>query len=280
MAPESRKVRRGFARDDLFCRRARNLPDRHGRLRRHPAAGDDAARADPTSTVRTGISTRWPTIRRSRRWAKRCPTPRCSGAWPRTWASPSRAFATATTTWRGRRGDATIRARARSRLGRAEARRLAAPRRARGLRAVRAKATFRRRRANANSGARRTRALGPGSAARLHSRRANRRRPNPELARRYPLAFISPPARNFLNSSFANLPRVRRRGKHAEARSQSAPMPPRAASRMATIVRIRNDRGSFTATRRVGRHARVRAWRWRRRSGGRSWRPTAATPTP
>ncbi len=37
-------------------------------------------------------------------------------------------------------------------------------------------------------------------------RRANRPRRNPELARRYPLAFISPPARNFLNSSFANLP--------------------------------------------------------------------------
>ena len=29
---------------------------------------------------------------------------------------------------------------------------------------------------------------------------------NPALAARYPLAFISPPARNFLNSSFANLP--------------------------------------------------------------------------
>ena len=29
---------------------------------------------------------------------------------------------------------------------------------------------------------------------------------NPTLARRFPLAFISPPARNFLNSSFANLP--------------------------------------------------------------------------
>src|SRR4029453_17003221 len=29
---------------------------------------------------------------------------------------------------------------------------------------------------------------------------------NPALAKRYPLAFISPPARNFLNSSFANLP--------------------------------------------------------------------------
>jgi len=28
----------------------------------------------------------------------------------------------------------------------------------------------------------------------------------PQLAKKYPLAFISPPARNFLNSSFANLP--------------------------------------------------------------------------
>src|SRR5206468_10523463 len=30
-----------------------------------------------------------------------------------------------------------------------------------------------------------------------------------ELARKYPLAFISPPARHFLNSSFANLARFR-----------------------------------------------------------------------
>lgn len=30
---------------------------------------------------------------------------------------------------------------------------------------------------------------------------------SPELAARYPLAFLSPPARNFLNTSFANLPR-------------------------------------------------------------------------
>ena len=30
---------------------------------------------------------------------------------------------------------------------------------------------------------------------------------NPELAARYPLAMISPPARNFLNTSFANMPR-------------------------------------------------------------------------
>jgi anaerobic selenocysteine-containing dehydrogenase len=32
---------------------------------------------------------------------------------------------------------------------------------------------------------------------------------NPELAKRFPLAFLSPPARNFLNSSFANMKRFR-----------------------------------------------------------------------
>ena len=31
----------------------------------------------------------------------------------------------------------------------------------------------------------------------------------PQLAERYPLAFLSPPARHFLNSSFANLKRFR-----------------------------------------------------------------------
>jgi len=36
--------------------------------------------------------------------------------------------------------------------------------------------------------------------------RASPRLTDPARAARYPLAFISPPARNFLNSSFANLP--------------------------------------------------------------------------
>jgi anaerobic selenocysteine-containing dehydrogenase len=69
---------------------------------------------------------------------------------------------------------------------------------------------------------------------------------NPALARRYPLAFISPPARNFLNSSFANLP--------AFVAEEGAPRvhlhPDDAAARSLVdgeTVRIRNDRGSFTA---------------------------------
>jgi len=69
---------------------------------------------------------------------------------------------------------------------------------------------------------------------------------NPALARRYPLAFISPPARNFLNSSFANLP--------AFVAEEGAPRvhlhPDDAAARSLAdgeTVRVRNDRGSFTA---------------------------------
>ena len=42
---------------------------------------------------------------------------------------------------------------------------------------------------------------------------------NRELAQRYPLAFLSPPARNFLNSSFANMRALPR------ARARAAPRP-------------------------------------------------------
>ena len=78
---------------------------------------------------------------------------------------------------------------------------------------------------------------------------------NPELAKRYPLAFISPPARNFLNSSFANLPSF-----VAEEKTPRLEIHPDDASsrRIATgdRVRIYNDRGSFTATASVSGRAR------------------------
>jgi anaerobic selenocysteine-containing dehydrogenase len=70
------------------------------------------------------------------------------------------------------------------------------------------------------------------------------------LARRFPLAFISPPARNFLNSSFANLPRF-----VAEEKAPTLELHPRDAAarsiRSGERVRIANDRGSFTAVARV-----------------------------
>ncbi|MEP6656904.1 MAG: molybdopterin oxidoreductase family protein [Betaproteobacteria bacterium] len=78
---------------------------------------------------------------------------------------------------------------------------------------------------------------------------------NPGLAARYPLAFISPPARNFLNSSFANLPSFA-----AEEKKPWLDIHPLdATARSITegeLVRIYNDRGSFTATARIGTRAR------------------------
>jgi anaerobic selenocysteine-containing dehydrogenase len=73
---------------------------------------------------------------------------------------------------------------------------------------------------------------------------------NPELAARYPLGFISPPARNFLNSSFANLPDF-----VAEEKTPRLHIhPDDATSRgIATgdSVRVFNDRDSLLAAARV-----------------------------
>ncbi len=68
----------------------------------------------------------------------------------------------------------------------------------------------------------------------------------PELAARYPLAFISPPSRNFMNSTFANLPSFR--AEEPEPRIWLHPAD--AASRKLAEddrVRVHNDRGAFGA---------------------------------
>lgn len=77
----------------------------------------------------------------------------------------------------------------------------------------------------------------------------------PELAQRYPLAFISPPCRNFLNSSFANLPFARASEKEPrldihpdDARSRGIASGER--------VRVFNDRGSYTLKAAVSDRAR------------------------
>ncbi len=79
---------------------------------------------------------------------------------------------------------------------------------------------------------------------------------NPTLARRYPLAFLSPPARNFLNSSFANLPAFL-----AEEKTPRLELHPDDARARAIVtgdrVRIFNDRGSFSATARVTENVRT-----------------------
>jgi anaerobic selenocysteine-containing dehydrogenase len=78
---------------------------------------------------------------------------------------------------------------------------------------------------------------------------------NPALARRFPLAFISPPARNFLNSSFANLPAFTAEERTPWLDLNAVDAQPRGIGD-GDRVRIFNDRGSFTATARVGDRAR------------------------
>jgi len=77
----------------------------------------------------------------------------------------------------------------------------------------------------------------------------------PELAQRYPLAFISPPCRNFLNSSFANLPFARASEK--EPRLDIHPDDARARGiANGERVRVFNDRGSYTLKAAVSDRAR------------------------
>ena len=78
---------------------------------------------------------------------------------------------------------------------------------------------------------------------------------NPALAKRYPLAFISPPARNFLNSSFANLPAFLAEEKTPRLEIHTGD----ARSRGITTgdrVRIFNDRGSFSVAASVSERTR------------------------
>ncbi|TDG08643.1 molybdopterin oxidoreductase family protein [Paraburkholderia guartelaensis] len=77
----------------------------------------------------------------------------------------------------------------------------------------------------------------------------------PELAARYPLAMISPPARNFLNSTFVNVESLRA----TEGQPHVDLHPADAASREIADgdeVRVFNDRGSMRARARVTDRAR------------------------
>jgi anaerobic selenocysteine-containing dehydrogenase len=77
----------------------------------------------------------------------------------------------------------------------------------------------------------------------------------PELAQRYPLAMISPPARNFLNSSFVNLKSLR----DIEVEPVLEMHPVDAAARgipAQALVRIFNDRGSYHCKCRISDRAR------------------------
>ena len=73
---------------------------------------------------------------------------------------------------------------------------------------------------------------------------------NPALARRYPLAFLSPPARNFLNSTFANLKRFRDQEGEPRLEMHRADAEARGI-RDGDAVRVFNDRGGYTLRARV-----------------------------
>lgn len=77
----------------------------------------------------------------------------------------------------------------------------------------------------------------------------------PNLAQKYPLAVISPPAHNFLNSSFANLPTFVKAEK--EPRLDIHPLDASARGiKEGSRVRVFNDRGEFKVTARVTEKAR------------------------
>ena len=275
----ARKVARGFARDDLFTVVHEHFQTDTADYADYPAAGDHAARARSTSTLAYGhlyvlannpaiapLGEALPNTEIFRRLAARMgfdePCFRDSDdaiARRGVQASdPRGAVSTGTTL---------------------EARRLAAARPADAVRAVRAR--------RLPDAVGQVRVLvsetlrawaGDDPLPDGTSRRAKSADERSALAARYPLAFISPPARNFLNSYVrqpASLRRRRRRRRTLEIHPDDA-----AARGIATGDRVRvfNDRGASSSPR-ASRIARGPASSSRRRSGGGSSRATARTRT-
>jgi anaerobic selenocysteine-containing dehydrogenase len=77
----------------------------------------------------------------------------------------------------------------------------------------------------------------------------------PELAARYPLAMISPPARNFLNSSFVNVKSLRDIEGEPLLEMHADDAAARGIADKA-VVRVFNDRGSCRCSCRVSDRAR------------------------
>jgi len=80
-------------------------------------------------------------------------------------------------------------------------------------------------------------------------------RSTPELAKRYPLAMISPPARNFLNSTFVNVTSLRAIEGEPVLEISPVDATPRGVA-SGDHVRIYNDRGSIVCKAIVGARAR------------------------
>jgi anaerobic selenocysteine-containing dehydrogenase len=78
---------------------------------------------------------------------------------------------------------------------------------------------------------------------------------SPVLAQRYPLAMISPPARNFLNSSFVNVKSLRDIEGEPLLELHAADAQPRGIAD-GQPVRVFNDRGTYVCTARISTRAR------------------------
>jgi anaerobic selenocysteine-containing dehydrogenase len=77
----------------------------------------------------------------------------------------------------------------------------------------------------------------------------------PELARRFPLAMISPPARNFLNSTFVNVKSLRDIEREPVLEIEAGDAAARGIA-SGDEVRVFNDRGEYRCTARVSERAR------------------------
>jgi len=101
----------------------------------------------------------------------------------------------------------------------------------------------------------RARACAPGLALPDHVPNLESPERTPALAARYPLAFISPPARHFMNSTFVNVASLR-----AAEREPLLELHPQDAAARGIVdgqpVRVFNDRGEYHCTARVGERAR------------------------
>lgn len=78
---------------------------------------------------------------------------------------------------------------------------------------------------------------------------------SPELARRYPLAMISPPARHFLNSSFVNVKSLRDIEAEPIVEVHADDARPRGIAD-GQVVRVFNDRGEYRCKARISERAR------------------------
>ena len=194
----------------------------------------------------TATTTWWPTIPRSRRWAKANPIRKYSACWPRRWGLPSPASTDSDETHRSGRGRRGLGFRCGARGG------LEAHRARQGSRTLcRRRLRHALRQGGVLLGKRA--GAGPRSACPITSRRRKTRAARRRS--RYPLAMISPPARNFLNSSFVNVQSLRA----TEGEPWLDIHPDDAAPRgviAGSYVRVFNDRGSLELRARVTDRAR------------------------